>query len=153
MNGLIESGVEARHIFSLGRVALMSGSDGISLMEHFGSLEDPRRPQGRRHNLLDIIAMTICAVVAGAEGWDGVELFARYKVHWFSRFLELPNGIPCSGAFARVFARLDPDRFRDCFAEGNGGLTRKTRIPASSGFGGRMTGQFDDTPHTARGTS
>ena len=79
---------------------MMSGSAGIGLMNHFGSLEDPRRPQGRRHNLLDIIAMTICAVVAGAEGWDGVELFARYKAHWFSRFLELPNGIPCSGTFA-----------------------------------------------------
>ena len=75
---------------------MMWGNEGIGLVEHFGRLEDPRRPQGRRHNLLDIIAMTICAVVAGAEGWDDVELFARCKVHWFSRFLELPNGIPCS---------------------------------------------------------
>ena len=62
---------------------MMWGNEGISLVEHFGRLEDPRRPQGRRHNLLDIIAMTICAVVAGAEGWDDVELFARCKVHWF----------------------------------------------------------------------
>ena len=96
---------------------MISGGEGISLVEHFGSLEDPRRPQGRRHNLLDIVAMTICAVVAGAEGWDDVELFARCKVQWFRRFLELPNGIPCSDTFARVFARIDPDRFRDCFVE------------------------------------
>ena len=93
----------------------MSGVEDANLMEHFSSLEDPRRAQGRRHNLLDIVAMTICAVVAGAEGWDDVELFARCKVQWFRRFLELPNGIPCSDTFARVFARLDPDRFRDCF--------------------------------------
>jgi len=54
--------------------------------------------------LLDIIAITICAVVAGAEGRDDVELFARCKVHWFSRFLELPNGISCADtpAFARA---------------------------------------------------
>ena len=45
-----------------------AGSERISLMEHFSSLEDPRRAQGRRHNLLDIVTMTICAVVAGAEG-------------------------------------------------------------------------------------
>ena len=93
----------------------MSGVEDANLMEHFSSLEDPRRAQGRRHNLLDIVAMTICAAVAGAEGWDGVELFAQCKVQWFRRFLELPNGIPCSGTFARVFARIDPDRFRDCF--------------------------------------
>ena len=106
---------------------MMSSSEGISLVEYFGSLEDPRRPQGRRHNLLDIIAMTICAVVAGAEGWDDIELFARYKVHWFSRFLELPNGIPCSDTFARVFARIDPDRFRDCFMEWVSGVHQLTQ--------------------------
>ena len=106
---------------------MMSSGEGISLVEYFGSLEDPRRPQGRRHNLLDIIAMTICAVVAGAEGWDDIELFARYKVHWFSRFLELPNGIPCSDTFARVFARIDPDRFRNCFMEWVSGVHRLTQ--------------------------
>ncbi len=73
------------------------GGGGTGLAEHFSSLEDPRRPQGRRHNLLDVVAMTICAVVAGAGGWDDVELFSQCKVQWFRRFLELPNGIPCSG--------------------------------------------------------
>ena len=87
---------------------MMWGNEGISLVEHFGRLEDPRRPPGRRHNLLDIIAMTICAVVAGAEGWDDVELFARCKVHWFSRFLELPNGIPCSNTPAFAGAGSSP---------------------------------------------
>ena len=96
---------------------MMSGGEKTSLMRHFSGLEDPRRPQGRRHNLLDIIAMTICAVVAGAEGWDDVELFAQCKEDWFRTFLELPNGIPCSDTFARVFARLDPDRFRECFTQ------------------------------------
>ena len=95
----------------------MRGGEKTGLMQHFGGLEDPRRPQGRRHNLLDIIAMTICAVVAGAEGWDDVELFAQCKEDWFRTFLELPNGIPCSDTFARVFARLDPDRFRECFTQ------------------------------------
>lgn len=45
---------------------------------------DPKRSQGRRHNLLDIIAMTICAVAAEYERWDGVELFAKSKVQWLS---------------------------------------------------------------------
>ena len=59
---------------------MMHGAEGTSLVEHFISLEDPRRPQGRGHNLLEIVAMSICAVVAGAEGWDDVELFAQCKV-------------------------------------------------------------------------
>ena len=39
----------------------MSGGEGTISVEHFGSLKDPGRPQGRRHNLPDIAAMTICA--------------------------------------------------------------------------------------------
>ena len=101
----------------------MSGGENTSLMEHFSGLEDPRRPQGRRHNLLDIIAMTICAVVAGAEGWDDVELFAQCKEDWFCTILELPNGIPCSD----TFARLDPDRFRECFADWVSSIHRLTQ--------------------------
>ncbi len=49
------------------------------------------------------------------------------QVHWFSRFLELPNGIPCSDTFARVFARIDPDRFRDCFMEWVSSVHRLTQ--------------------------
>ena len=105
----------------------MSGVEGTNLMEHFSSLEDLRRAQGRRHNLLDIVAMTICAVVAGAGGWDDVELFAQCKIQWFRRFLELPNGIPCSDTFARVFARIDPDRFRDCFRAWESSVHRLTQ--------------------------
>ena len=40
----------------------MNGMASGSLSEYFGNLEDPRRNQGKRHQLLDIIAMTICAV-------------------------------------------------------------------------------------------
>ena len=95
----------------------MGSSECVSLMEHFGHLEDPRRDQGKRHQLLDIIAMTICAVVGGAEGWDDVELFVQCKYDWFRRFLELPHGVPCSDTFARVFAGIDPEQFRSCFMD------------------------------------
>ena len=46
-----------------------------------------------------------------------MELFAQCKEGWFRRFLELPNGIPCSDTFVRVFAGIDPERFRECFQE------------------------------------
>ncbi len=95
----------------------MGSSEGGSLMEHFGPLEDSRRDQGKRHQLLDIIAMTSSAVIGGAEGWDDVELFVRCKYEWFQRFLGLPHGVPCSDTFARVFAGIDPEQFRNCFRD------------------------------------
>ena len=48
-------------------------------------------------------------------------------VDWLCTFLELPNGIPCSDTFARVFARLDPDRFRECFTEWVSSIHRLTQ--------------------------
>lgn len=95
----------------------MGSREGGSLTEHFGQLEDCRRDQGKRHQLLDIIAMTICAVIGGAEGWDDVELFVQCKYEWFQRFLDLPHGVPCSDTFARVFAGIDPEQFRSCFMD------------------------------------
>ena len=88
----------------MGRVVVMSSNVGGSLGEHFSNLDDPRRDQGKRHQLLDIIAMTICAVIGGAEGWSDVELFVQCKYEWFQRFLRLPHGVPCADtpAFARA---------------------------------------------------
>lgn len=78
------------------------------LIEHLAGLTDPRIARTRRHKLLDIIALAICAMIGGAEHWTEIAEFGRAKREWFARFLELPGGIPSHDTFARVFARLDP---------------------------------------------
>lgn len=84
--------------------------------EHFADLPDPRVERTRLHDLLDLLAIALCAVIAGADGWDGMADFGRAKEAWFRRFLRLPNGIPCGDTFRRVLARLDPEAFGRCFA-------------------------------------
>lgn len=87
-----------------------------SIAEHFAELDDPRR-FNRRHKLLDILVMSICAAIAGADGWEHVELFAETNEEWLRGFLELPHGIPTRHTFSRVFAALDPEQFQDCFVQ------------------------------------
>jgi predicted transposase YbfD/YdcC len=67
------------------------------------------------HKLHDILAVALCAVICGADGWAEVEVFARSKLAWFKTFLDLPGGVPSHDTFGRVFARLDPDAFERCF--------------------------------------
>ena len=86
-------------------------------MECFGELEDPRIERCKRHRLLDIITIAICAVICGADSWVYVEMFGKSKEDWFRTFLDLPNGIPSHDTFGDVFSRLDPDRFQECFME------------------------------------
>ena len=75
------------------------------------------RVECKRHQLLDIITIAICAVICGADSWVHVEMFGKSKEEWFRTFLELGNGIPSHDTFGDVFSRLDPDRFQECFQE------------------------------------
>ena len=99
------------------RYLAMSSSNlpSSSLLKHFETLEDPRVSYLVEHRLLDIVALTICAVVCGAEGWEDIEAYGRSKLEWLKTFLELPNGIPSHDTVSRVFARLEPSKLQDCF--------------------------------------
>ncbi len=85
------------------------------LLRAFVHLKDPRVNRTKHHSLGDILAVAICAIICGADGWTQVAKFGRCKLQWFRTFLELPNGIPSHDTFGRVFAALAPAPFEECF--------------------------------------
>ena len=93
----------------------MARSKVVSLRECFSVVRDPRREHQRFHHLWDIIAITICAVISGADSWPDVEEYGQCKQEWLESFLELPHGIPSHDTFARVFMLLDPLAFQEGF--------------------------------------
>ena len=95
---------------------VMRKGKGGAIMEWFGELEDPRIERCKRHRLLDIITIAICAVICGADSWVYVEI-GKSKEDWFRTFLDLANGIPSHDTFGDVFSRLEPVRFQECFME------------------------------------
>lgn len=101
---------------------------GRSVLEHFATLEDPRIERTKRHPLLSIVTIAICAVIAGAETWDEIAAFGEAKAAWFAGFLDLPHGIPSHDTFNRVFAALDPGQFRESFLSWMQAMT--TVLPA-----------------------
>jgi predicted transposase YbfD/YdcC len=88
-----------------------------TLIEHFSQITDPRIERSKRHKLIDILLIAICATICGADGWEEFELFGQAKQEWFQQFLELPNGIPSHDTFRRVFARLSPGEFQQSFLQ------------------------------------
>jgi len=85
------------------------------LLRYFSDLKDPRVNRTKRHLLEDLLTIAIGGVICGAEGWVQVAQFGRCKREWLQTFLQLPNGIPSHDTFGRVFAKLDPAAFEECF--------------------------------------
>jgi hypothetical protein len=69
----------------------------------------------RRHQLQDIVVISLMAVVSYADGWSDIVEYAKSKEPWLRALLGLPNGIPCDDTFRRVFCALDPQQFQACF--------------------------------------
>jgi len=88
------------------------------LIEYASNLDDPRRKYGNlRHKLVDIIVIGLCTVLSGGEDFVDMEEVGNERETWFRTFLELPNGIPDSDTFRRVFERLNPSGLSECLRD------------------------------------
>lgn len=77
----------------------------------FVNVTDPRLERGHNHDLLEMIFITLTATICGANSWVDVERFAKAKIRWFRRYIELENGVPSHDTLGRVFSRLDAGEF------------------------------------------
>jgi predicted transposase YbfD/YdcC len=84
-------------------------------MDALSQIDDSRCDYKVEHNLLEILVMAICAVIACAESWEDIALYAQSKESWLRSFLTLKHGIPSHDTFRRVFMLIDPNQFEQCF--------------------------------------
>jgi predicted transposase YbfD/YdcC len=92
-----------------------TASPAALIETHFGELKDPRSSYRIEHKLIDILIITICATICGANDWEAIAEYGRTKQEWLKTWLELPSGIPSPDTFSRVFARIKPTELQKCF--------------------------------------
>jgi predicted transposase YbfD/YdcC len=119
-----------------------------SILAYFGDLPDPRIERCKRHRLLDIIAIGICAVVCGADSYVEMEEFGKAKRKWFETFLDLENGIPSHDTFRRVFGKLKPAEFQKCFLAWIEAVQESTKGEVIAIDGKALRGSFERTTNT-----
>lgn len=59
-----------------------------SPMKYFAAMEDHRKQGYVKHPLINIIAISIAAVICGAEDWYDIEDYGKEKYEWLKTFLE-----------------------------------------------------------------
>lgn len=120
------------------------------LKEHLEGLTDDRQPWKVKHNLLEIVVMTICAVIAGCDVWEDIFDYCRVKENWFRESLnmKLEHGIPSHDTFQRVWAMIHPEEFERCFRAWVSAVCQKTEgeIVSIDGKTVRRSGDSEKTP-------
>jgi predicted transposase YbfD/YdcC len=85
------------------------------LIDFFKHIKDPRIERNKAYPLIEVIVITLLAVMAFAEGWEDIEKYGKAKETWLKKFLPLKNGIPKHDVYRRVFTRLKSEAVASCF--------------------------------------
>src|SRR4051794_32556886 len=88
-----------------------------SIASYFESLSDPRHPRNRKHLLVDITVIAVCAILCGCEGPTAMHRWAVERRDWLAQHLALPNGIPSRDCLRRLLIALKPEAFQRCFRD------------------------------------
>ena len=86
-------------------------------VETFGKIEDPRILRTKKHLLIDVIGLTLFAIMAGAQTFDEIELFGSLHEEWLKKYLQLSNGVPSHDTINRVLSLLEPKALEDAFIQ------------------------------------
>ena len=116
----------------------------ISLSDAFIVIQDPRIDRTKKHKLVDILIIALCATVCGVEGWEEIEIFAEEREDWFKKFLELPNGIPSHDTMYRVFSRINPKELNATLIRWTQGLQQSVEGKVVAIDGKTLRGSFDE---------
>jgi predicted transposase YbfD/YdcC len=87
----------------------------LDFLAHFAALADPRQSVKVLYPLDEVLLVTLCAVLCGADGWVSVALFGQQKLAFLRRFLPFANGTPSHDQLGLIFGALDAGAFQSCF--------------------------------------
>lgn len=85
------------------------------IIEAFEALPDPRIDRTKRYELIEIIFLTICAVLSGFETWEEIGDFGKEKESWLQQYLPYENGTPSHDTINRVMSMINHKIFEECF--------------------------------------
>jgi len=127
----------------------METENKVALAEVFAELRDPRQANKVSHDLVELLVVAVCGVLAGADSFVEIEAWASEKLDWFRRYFKLENGIASHDTFARTFALIDSTAFARAFQRWAGSVLpalAQDEVVAIDGKTSRRSGKVDAAP-------
>lgn len=87
----------------------------VKFLDYFKELKDPRIDRKKLYPIEEMLLITICGVICGADGWNDLEIFGKEKLKYLKTILPFKNGVPTDDTFRRFYRSLDPEEFKHCF--------------------------------------
>ena len=88
-----------------------------TLFNHFELLEDPRDIRGKKHELVNILIMTIYGILCGYNDFTNLADFLKVHEEYFTKLLNLEHGTPSHDTLSKVFSIIDSKKFLELFIE------------------------------------
>ena len=125
--GLIPTGMIKRGKIPAGESPLRNPpKEEAQFLDSFEKIEDPRSPKNQLYSVSEILLVTLCAVLCGAEGWCDVEMYGKSKINYLRQYLDYNNGVPSDDTIRRFYRNINPSIFEKLFREWVETLAKKT---------------------------
>lgn len=108
----------------------------------FSIIEDPRTRKVK-HPLINILFIGFVAVLCGGENFVSMAEFGKAGRKWFSKFLDLSNGIPSHDRFHSVFSQLKLEFVEAYFRSWMEAFQREIKEKFIAIDGKTLRGSFD----------
>ncbi|MBO3709111.1 MAG: transposase family protein [Candidatus Accumulibacter sp.] len=86
----------------------MKAENTVRLLNVWVGVRDPRQTKNVDHGLLELLVVTVCAVLSGADTFVAIEVWGKEKLVWLRKYVKLESGIPCHDTSATSSRRLIP---------------------------------------------
>ena len=87
----------------------------LLLLNALSSISDPCKDINLKYDLLDIIFLSLAAILSDAEGWAEIHQFATNKLKWLRQYRKFEHGIPSEDTISRVIRGIDPNALNTAF--------------------------------------
>ncbi len=148
--GLIPTGMKRKGRIPEGESVYKEGTSPpleSNFLDDFSKLSDPRSQRNQLYSVDEILFVTLCAVICGAEGWGDIEDFGKSKLEYLRQYLDYSNGVPSDDTVRRFYRHIDPKEFEQLFRHWISGIAKNAgaQVIAIDGKSSRHSFDGDET--------